>query len=81
MAPTCVSIPYCGDDCELHCDVAASSERLRMAATVRSAGSSVAVGAIVIISATAIAALAFTRRRSRARLRKLQEIRLGQRAE
>ena len=58
----------------------ASSERLKQAAaaslsSVVSAGSNVMVGALVIILATALAALAFTKRRSRAKMRKIEEIR------
>ena len=58
----------------------ASSERLKQAAaaslsTVYSAGSNVFVGALVIILATALGALAFTARRSRAKMRKIEEIR------
>ena len=53
----------------------ASSERLRMAASVRTAGSSVTFGVIVIIVGTAIGAVVFTRKRSRARMRHIEQIR------
>ena len=58
----------------------ASSERLKQAAaaslsSVVSAGSNVMVGALIIILATALAALAFTKRRSRAKMRKIEETR------
>lgn len=52
-----------------------SSERLRMAASVRTAGSSVTFGVIVIIVGTAIGAVVFTRKRSRARMRHIEQIR------
>ena len=53
----------------------ASSERLRMAASVRTAGSSVTFGVIVIIVGTAIGAVVFTRKRTRARMRHIEQIR------
>jgi len=52
-----------------------SSERLRMAASVRSAGSSVTFGVIVMIVGTAIGAVVFTRKRSRARMRHIEQLR------
>jgi len=52
-----------------------SSERLRMAASVRTAGSSVTFGVIVIIVGTAIGAVVFTRKRSRARMRHIEQLR------
>jgi len=52
-----------------------SSERLRMAASVRNAGSSVTFGVIVIIVGTAIGAVVFTRKRNRARMRHIEQIR------
>jgi len=52
-----------------------SSERLRMAASVRTAGSSVTFGVIVIIVGTAIGAVVFTRKRTRARMRHIEQIR------
>ena len=60
--------------------MSASSERLKQAAaaslsSVVSAGSNVMVGALIIILATALAALAFTKRRSRAKMRKIEETR------
>ena len=63
---------------------AASSERLRQAAAagslsaaswVQTASTNVFVGGLVIVLATALAALVFTNRRSRAKMRKIQEIR------
>ena len=58
----------------------ASSERLRQAAaaslsSVYSAGTNVFVGVIIIILATATAALVFTKRRHRVKMRKIEEIR------
>ena len=62
---------------------AASSERLRQAAAagslsaaswVQTASTNVFVGGLVIVLATALAALVFTNRRSRAKMRKIQEI-------
>jgi len=52
-----------------------SSERLRMAASVRTAGSSVTFGVIVIIVGTAIGAVVFTRKRTRARMRHVDQMR------
>jgi len=58
-----------------------SSERLRMAASVRTAGSSVTFGVIVIIVGTAIGAVVFTRKRSRARMRHIEQLRRDTRGE
>ena len=61
--------------------VLASSERLRQSAaaaslsTVSSAGTNVMVGALLIIFGTVLAALAFTKRRSKAKMRKIEEFR------
>jgi len=74
---------FMGQRCEfkdLDGTYVSSSERLKQAAaaslsSVVSAGSNVMVGALVIILATALAALAFTKRRSRAKMRKIEEIR------
>lgn len=58
----------------------ASSERLRQAAasglsSVYSAGTNVFVGVIIIVLGTATAALVFTKRRQRAKMRKIEEMR------
>ena len=58
----------------------ASSERLRAAAaaslsSVYSAGTNVFVGVIIIVLGTATAALVFTKRRHRIKMRKIEEIR------
>ena len=60
--------------------VVASAERLRQAAAaslgpVYTAGTNVLVGALIIILATALAALVFTKRRNRNKIRKIEEIR------
>jgi len=57
-----------------------SSERLRQAAasslgSVYSAGTNVFVGVVIIVLGTATAALVFTKRRHRAKMRKIEEIR------
>lgn len=77
---------YCSADPRpnLLSSCAASSERLRQAAAagslsaaswVQTASTNVFVGGLVIVLATALAALVFTNRRSRAKMRKIQEIR------
>ena len=58
----------------------ASAERLKAAAaaslsTVYSASTNVFVGVIIIILGTALAALVYTKRRSRDKMRKIEEIR------
>ena len=68
------------EECPNFCSRSASSERLRQAAsaslsTVSSAGTNVIVGALLIIFGTALAALVFTKRRSRSKMRKIEEIR------
>ena len=77
----CKFCPLIPSYLDANCPISsASSERLKQAAaaslsSVVSAGSNVMVGALVIILATALAALAFTKRRSRAKMRKIVEIR------
>lgn len=74
---------YMGQRCEfkdLDGTYVSSSERLRQAAasglsSVHSAGSNVLVGVIIIVLGTAMAALVFTKRRHRAKMRKIEEIR------
>jgi len=74
---------FMGQRCEfkdLDGTYVSSSERLKQAAaaslsSVVSASSNVMVGALIIILATALAALAFTKRRSRAKMRKIEETR------
>jgi len=74
---------YMGQRCEfkdLDGTYVSSSERLRAAAaaslsSVYSAGTNVFVGVIIIVLGTATAALVFTKRRHRIKMRKIEEIR------
>jgi len=75
---------FMGQRCEfkdLDGTYVSSSERLRQSAaaaslsTVSSAGTNVMVGALLIIFGTVLAALVFTKRRSKAKMRKIEEFR------